>query len=81
MRRLCCWATGDQAPRYLVTNMTSAEEAGHLSAKRFRIDTFFSDQKSRGVPLQQSPLADPERLSRLRIAACFAYLWGVYLGA
>jgi hypothetical protein len=40
----------------------------------------FSDQKRRGFHLQQSPLADPRRLSRLLRAACFASLWVVYLG-
>ena len=44
---LCCWAKGYQEPLYLVTNMASAEEACRLYAKRFRIETFFSDQKSR----------------------------------
>jgi len=42
---------------------------------------FFSDQKSRGFNIQKSHLTDPQRLSRLLIAACLAYLWVVYLGA
>ena len=45
------------------------------------IETFFSDQKSRGFPLHKSHLSDPARLSRLLIAACLAYLWIVYLGS
>ena len=49
--------------------------------KRFRIETFFSDQKSRGFHLHKSHISDPERLSRLLIAACLAYIWIVYLGA
>lgn len=81
IRLICCWAKGYQAPLYLVTNMTSAEEACHLYAKRFRIETFFSDQKSRGFHLQKSHIAAPERLSRLLMAACLAYIWVVYLGA
>jgi DDE family transposase len=65
----------------LVTNMASAEEACRLYTKRFRIETFFSDQKSRGFHLQKSHLSDPQRLSRLLIAACLAYIWIVYLGS
>ena len=61
--------------------MDSAEEACRLSAKRFRIETFFSDQKSRGVHLHTSHLADQERLTRLLMAACLAYIWIVYLGS
>jgi hypothetical protein len=78
---LCCWAKGYQAPLSLVTNMTSAEEACRLYTKRFRIETFFSDQKSRGFHLHKSHLADPQRLSRLLIATCLAYIWIVYLGS
>lgn len=78
---LCCWAQGYKAPLYLVTNMASADEACRLYAKRFRIETFFSDQKSRGFHLHKSHVADPTRLARLVIAACLAYIWIIYLGA
>jgi hypothetical protein len=78
---VCCWAKGYQEPLYLVSNMASAEEACHQYAKRFRLETFFSDQKSRGFHLHKSHLSAPQRLSRLLIAACLAYIWVVYLGA
>ena len=45
---LSCWAKGYQEPLYLVSNMDAAEEACRYYQKRFRIETFFSDQKSRG---------------------------------
>jgi len=78
---LCCWAKGYKEPLHLVTNMASAEEACRLYAKRFRIETFFADQKSRGFHVHQSHLSDPARLSRLLMAACLAYIWIIYLGA
>ena len=78
---ICCWAKGCKEPLYLVTNMDTAEEACRLYAKRFRIETFFSDQKSRGFHLHTSHLANPQRLSRLLIAACLAYIWIVSLGS
>jgi hypothetical protein len=78
---LCCWAKGYKEPLYLITNMASADEACRLYAKRFRIETFFSDQKSRGFYLHKSHLADPMRLSRLLMAACLAYIWIIHLGA
>jgi hypothetical protein len=77
---LCCWAKGYKDPLYLVTNMASADEACRLYTKRFRIETFFSDQKSRGFHLHKSHLSDPTRLSRLLMAACLAYIWIIYLG-
>jgi Transposase DDE domain len=78
---LCCWAQGHAEPLYLVSNMSSAEEAIDYYQKRFRIETFFSDQKSRGFNIHKSHLTDPQRLSRLLIASCLAYLWLVYLGS
>jgi hypothetical protein len=78
---LSCWAKGYQDPLYLVSNMDAAEEACHYYQKRFRIETFFSDQKSRGFHLHKSHISDPQRLSRLLIAACLAYIWMIYLGS
>lgn len=60
--------------------MTSAEEACVWYRKRFKIETLFSDQKSRGFHLHKSHLSDPTRLCRLLIAAGLAYLWIVCLG-
>jgi len=77
---LCCWAKGYQEPLYLVSNMATAEEACRLDEKRFRLETFFSDQKSRGFHIHKSHISDVQRLSRLLIAACLAYIWIVYLG-
>lgn len=78
---LSCWAKGYHEPLYLVSNMATAEEACRLYAKRFRIETFFSDQKSRGFHIHKSHMSDVQRLSRLLIAACLAYIWIVYLGS
>ena len=78
---LCCWAKGYKDPLYLVTNIASADEACRLYAKRFRIETFFADQKSRGFHLHKSHIHDPKRLSRLLIYDFLSYIWIVYLGA
>src|SRR6266566_256144 len=61
---LCCWAKGYHEPLYLVSNMAAAEEACRWYEKRFRIETFFSDQKSRGFHIHKSHISDPQRLSR-----------------
>jgi hypothetical protein len=67
-------------PWGVVTNMELEEEACYWYAKRFRIETFFSDQKSWGFNLHKSHISNPNRLARLMIAACLAYIWIVYLG-
>lgn len=74
------WERGFARPLYLVTNFELPDEAVYWYKKRFQIETFFSDEKSRGFFLHKSHLADPQRLSNLMIAACLAYLWIVYLG-
>jgi hypothetical protein len=74
------WAKEATKPIYLVSNLELADEACHWYRKRFHIETFFSDQKSRGFQIHKSHLSSPERLVRLLMAACLAYLWIVYLG-
>jgi hypothetical protein len=77
---LAWWARGQAEPLYLVTNLEVAAEACWWYRKRFTIETFFSDQKSRGFQVHRSHLAAPARLMRLLLAACLAYLWVIYLG-
>ena len=78
---LSCSAKGYHEPLYVVSNMDAAEEACRYDQKRFRIETFFSDQKSRGFHIHKSHISNPQRLSRLLIAACLAYIWIIYLGS
>lgn len=60
-----------------------------MNRLRAHIETFFSNQKSRGFHLDTSHLSDPSRLNRLMtaaclasmmIAACLASIWIIYLG-
>jgi hypothetical protein len=84
------WATGYAEPIYLVSNLSRVPAACDAyrkrmhtpapTAKQVRVETFFSDQKSRGFQLHRSHLSDPQRVSRLMLAACLAYLWIIYLG-
>lgn len=74
------WKSGYKEPIYLITNFELADEVCYWYSKRFQIETFFSDEKSRGFNLHKSHLSDPGRLSRLMVAACLAYLWIIYLG-
>lgn len=79
-----CVALWDKTQRealYLVSNFDFWQEALLWYKKRFGIETFFSDQKSRGFYLAHSHLSDPQRLNRLLMATCLAYIWMVCLGA
>jgi hypothetical protein len=77
---VAAWKERGKEPIYLVSNPELGEEALHWYQKRYGIETFFSDQKSRGFHLQKSPLSDPQRLARLMIATRLAYVWLVFLG-
>jgi hypothetical protein len=77
---LAIWEQQYQQPIYLVTTMDDLDLAVQMYKKRPHIETFFSDQKSRGFQIHKSHLSEPARLSRLLIACCLAYVWLVYLG-
>ncbi len=72
---IAVWQAGSKEPLYLISKLALAEEAVWYYKKRFRIETFFSDSKSRGFRLDKSHLKEPKRLARLLLAACLAYLW------
>jgi hypothetical protein len=77
---LTWWRRDCKEPIHLVTSMKCEEEACHFYGKRFKIETFFSDEKGRGFNLQKSHFSDPKRINRLLIAAFLAYYWIVALG-
>jgi hypothetical protein len=74
------WGKGYKDPIFLVSNLPNASQAARYYRRRFTIETFFSDQKSRGFHIHKSHLADAQRISRLLIAACLAYIWMICLG-
>jgi hypothetical protein len=74
------WGRGYATPIYLLSNLADKYLTCHYYRRRYRIETFFSDQKSRGFHIHKSHLSDPSRVSRLLLAACFAYLWMILQG-
>jgi hypothetical protein len=74
------WDTPYDEPIYLISNLTDSQLACRYYRRRYRLETFFSDQKSRGFHIHKSHLANPARISRLLMAACLAYIWMIYLG-
>ena len=72
------WGKDQKEPLFLVTNFVSESKACEYYSKRFTIETFFSDQKSRGFYIDRSHLSCPQRLTRLMYASCLAYLWIIF---
>lgn len=71
---------GYKDPIYLVTNLDFPDSISQLYKKRFKIETFFSDQKSRGFNLQRSRIEKPQKLAKLLIATCIAYIFCILAG-
>lgn len=59
------WGSRYEEPISLATSLANGYQACKNYRRRFQIETFFSDQKSRGFHLYKSHLSKPLRLSRL----------------
>lgn len=71
---------GYKDPIYLLSNLEFPDLISKLYKKRFKIETFFSDQKSRGFNLQRSRIEKPQKLAKLLIATCLAYIFCILAG-
>lgn len=80
VQAIAWWDEDEKEPIYLISNLSLLEDPCYWYKMRFTIETFFSDQKSRGFHLHKSHISDPERLAQLMMAAGLAYIWIVYLG-
>ena len=59
------WEQGFVHPIYLVTNIELPDEALYWYKKRFQIEIFFSDEKSRGFFLHKSHQIANERITKI----------------
>jgi hypothetical protein len=75
------WHEADQEHLFLVTDAECLQQAQTWYRRRFKIETLFSDTKSRGFGLDKSGIRHPERMARFVIAVFLAYIWMIYLGA
>jgi len=71
---------GHDEPIFLVTNIDDGYLVQSYYIKRFLIETFFRDIKSKGFNIQKSGLRDPKKLSRLLVCCCFAFVLGILSG-
>ena len=74
------WNKQYKEPIYLITNIELAQEVMYWYKKRFRIETMFSDKKSRGFNIHKSHISEPERINKLLIATSLAYIFIIYFG-
>lgn len=74
------WGEKYEKPIFLISNCASSTLACRYYQRRFRVETLFSDKKSRGFHIEKSHLSDPKRLVRLLLASSLAYIWLIHLG-
>ena len=74
------WGKSYKDPIFLISNCSSLALVCDYYRRRFRVETLFSDKKSRGFHIEKSHLSDPTRLSRLLLASSLAYIWLIHLG-
>lgn len=78
---LAWWDKEYDEPVFLISDLAEMTQImGHYQHRPF-VETLFSDQKTRGFGIDKSRLRTPERVERLLLAACLAYLWLIFLGA
>lgn len=75
---LCCgWSRDnkDDEPWYILSNLPADHHVLSTYAVRFHIEEMFRDFKEFGFRLETTHLRDPERVSRLLLCVCLAYVW------
>jgi len=68
------WQEGEDTPWVLVSDLP-ATGLRRIYRQRMRIEEMFSDLKQRGFDLEATRLRDPDRILRLAVLLCLAYLW------
>ena len=71
---------GHGSPLYLVTDKDDLGVVAPSYIRRFYIETFFRDIKSMGYHINRSRIRSPEKLSRLVMCCCLAYILTIMSG-
>jgi hypothetical protein len=76
------WEKGEDDPWYLLTNRNAP---AHVIIRRYMrrmwIEEMFGDMKGHGFDLETTHLRDADRITRLILGVCIAYVWLISLGS
>jgi hypothetical protein len=75
------WETGEDDPWYLVSDCQGKRQLINRYRVRMWIEEMYGDMKGHGFDLEATHLDDPDRISRLVLAVCFAFVWLIALGS
>jgi hypothetical protein len=75
------WKEGEDEPWYLVSDCRGDRELIHCYQKRMWIEEMYGDMKGHGFDLETTHLRDSDRIDRLFLGICIAYVWFISLGS
>jgi hypothetical protein len=78
----CAWSTDDKddEPWYLLSDLPAGRPILTRYVGRFSIEEMFRDFKEQGFQLEKTRLRDTERVCRLVLCVCLAYVFALLLG-
>jgi hypothetical protein len=79
----CAWSpdADDDEPWYLLSDLPAGRPILSRYVGRFSIEEMFRDFKEAGFRLEKTRLRDPQRVARLVLCVCVAYVFALLLGA
>lgn len=78
------WAPGEDEPWFLIADEPpKSHKRQHIARYRIRMWTeeMYGDMKGHGFDLEATHLDDADRISRVVLAVCIAFVWLITLGA
>jgi hypothetical protein len=78
----CGWSQEhpEDEPWYLLSDLSAGRDLLARYVGRFSIEEMFRDFKEQGFRLEKTRLRDPQRVSRLVLCVCIAYVFALLLG-
>ena len=75
------WELDEDEPWFLVADRAGQQNLLRLYRTRMWIEQMYGDFKGHGFDLEATHLDHPDRISRLVLAVCIAFVWFITLGA
>lgn len=75
------WAEGEDDPWYLVSDCSDTAFLLKLYRRRMWIEELYGDLKGHGFDLEATHLLHADRISRLMLGVCIAFVWFICLGS
>ena len=75
------WAKGEDKPWILVSDYTDTMNIISIYRKRMWIEEMYGDMKGHGFDLESTHLRDTQRIERLMLGVCIAFVWLLTLGS